>query len=100
MPALLAAEHKTPQRHKMIEYSIQEQAPHLYRDLKKSGQLKSYILEVDQNLIRSFEADEEELRTQMLRDHNPNQLERIQKYNVAVARAWEVARSTWLEFRD
>jgi hypothetical protein len=84
----------------MIEYSIQEQAPHLYRDLQKSGQLKSYILEVDGNLMRTFRAAEQEALTAMSRDHNPNQLEKIQEYNVAVSRSWEAARSTWLEFRD
>jgi len=37
MPAQLASCLKTKQRQKMIEYSIEEKAPKMYRRLKASG---------------------------------------------------------------
>lgn len=97
MPAQLASCLKTKQRQKMIEYSIEEKAPKMYRRLKASGGLKAFVEETDRNMLVSFE---DVLVRANQRIPDGTLLENIQNRTEALRVTWEEAMATWLEFSD
>lgn len=98
MPARLASSAQTPQRHKMIEYALEEKAPKMFQHLKRTGQLKTFVQETDWNLLDSFE--EAEIKAHQALPRPETFLENLQNRNEATRRAWEEAMATWLDFSD
>ena len=98
MPARLASPAQTPQRHKMIEYALEEKAPKMFQHLKRTGQLKTFVQETDRNLLDSFE--EAEIKAHQALPRPKTSLENLQNRNEATRRAWEEALATWLDFKD
>jgi hypothetical protein len=99
MSTLLAAEHKTPQRLKMIEQALKDQAPKSYRELKQAGKLKEFLLDHDREMIAAF--DEAQYAAHMALPPQTNDfLETVRLITAADNRAWAETLSTFLEFSD
>ena len=98
MPAQLMSPINDEKRRKMIEYALEEKAPKTYRELKKSGKLREYVLEVDKELEENFEDAHVRYGRQLPR--GVGGLEAIQNRNEALRRAWEEAVAVTLDFVD
>jgi hypothetical protein len=83
----------------MIEDALQELAPKTYRDLKRSGQLKQFLLDREEALMEEYHQAENVLHDQMLRSKKPG-MERVQEATMGQHQAWHQALSNHLEFSD
>lgn len=88
------------QRLQMIEQALKDQAPRLYRELKKAGHLPQFLQERDDLMMDTYDQIYAELKTSVLQPSQKEYLPRLQALTSAQNRAWEETMATWLEFSD
>ena len=99
---ILAAESKRPERLKMIEQALKDQAPKMYRQLKETGELKEFLKEHEAQMMKGYWEAFHLAESRVLdgKDAPKDHFERVQKLNMGINAAWEDTLATWLTFSD
>ena len=98
---ILAAPQKQPQRLKMIEQAMKDQAPKMYAQMKESGRLQAFLENYDDQMMESYEEATTEVTTNAIGPKGPKDyMETVQQITMGNNRAWEETLATWLEFQD
>jgi hypothetical protein len=97
---VLALDYKRPQRLEMIRDALQEKAPKLYRQLKRTKKLEEFVAERERAIMENYDEGETKLAEKLALADKTDPLKVIQEHNMADYLLWKDILETWLEFPE
>ncbi|HSW63795.1 MAG TPA: hypothetical protein VLH56_10895 [Dissulfurispiraceae bacterium] len=86
-------------RQKMIEIAMQEKAPKMYRQMKKSGQLKAYLEDMEKEMSMTVEDQWVQAKREIDREGDKG-IERLWEMERRRSQIHEMAMATYTEFQE
>ncbi|MFP3868776.1 MAG: hypothetical protein ACLFUU_11550 [Desulfobacteraceae bacterium] len=87
-------------RIKMIKAALQTKAPKTYRELEKSGELKEFLEEQDNQMMDCFYTAENQALAPIIGRDYTDYLAYMREINMTRWRVWHQVLEAYLEFAD
>ena len=90
------------ERRDMVRDALQEKAPKLYRQLKKSKKLEKFVADLEKELMSAFREERRRVMQHQLNEKNAKSdwAEQVGEIEAQLGQAWEETLATFLEFSD
>ena len=102
MAPLMSMPHREKERLQMIETALRDKAPTTYRDLKREGELRTFVADQERMLMENFKEAQRALKDKILNhlEKYEDPIRQNQAYNMEELQAWHESLETFLEFAD